>query len=140
MRHSIKGLTMGTAAILALALCVTGCAAEQAPPSGGISNEAPEDVLEVLQEAIAGPEGKDDRAFGTSDDAVLQVVEKTFKSSSARAEWSGSTLRVSMDGSAQSPGRTIPCLALEALLTDGEEAVIVYDDGEVKCADRHNSD
>ena len=78
--------------------------------------------------------------FGTSDDVVLQVIESTFSKANAKAGWSGETLRVRMGGSVEDPTSQTPCLALEALLVDGEVVVIDYDDGELICADRYYFD
>lgn len=113
----------------------------QAPAAQADTDTAPEDVLDVLDDALAGPDddGHDDRVFGATEDMVIQAVESTFESDNAKAEWAGSTLRVSMDGSADSPTASLPCMALEALLADGEDAVIVFSDGELVCADRHTT-
>lgn len=94
--------------------------------------------MEILNDALAGPatDGDDGRAFGSSDETVILAVEKTFRSKNAKAEWAGSTLRVKMDGSADEPTASIPCLALEGLLADGEDAIIVFSDGDLICADR----
>lgn len=144
-----------TVAAVALALLTSACSADsgstqdpapdadtQAPTAQDDTGAAPEDALEVLDDALAGPDedGDDDRVFDATQDMVVQAVESTFSSDNATAEWAGSTLRVSMDGSADDPTASIPCLALEALLADGEDAVIVFNDGELICADRHNTE
>jgi len=67
---------------------------------------------------------------------VLTTVEQTLSSQNASAEWDGATLRVRLDGSADDVTASMPCLMLEAFLTDGEEAVLSYSDGDVRCADR----
>ncbi len=146
MRFSAALRPGGAAVILALACVITACAADPGtaptPRQDSVSEEAPEEVLDILADALAGPdsEGNDGRAFGSSDDTVIFAVEKTFSSKNAKATWDGSTLRVAMDGSAEAPTASIPCLALEGLLADGEDAVIVFGDGELVCADRHDTD
>ena len=145
MRRSTRIRTRSTALILALAFATTACGSDSgtAPDPGQSGSEAaPEEVLDVLEDALAGPdaEGNDGRAFDSTDDAVIYAVERTFQSKNAKAEWAGSTLRVGMDGSVDEPTASIPCLALEALLADGEDAVIVFSDGDLICADRFNTD
>ncbi|MGF3057458.1 hypothetical protein [Microbacterium sp. YY-01] len=143
-------LRLATAVVAAfvLAFTATGCAAE-APvspkadaDSGAVTSEqAPEEVVEVLNDALSGPDadGDDDRAFGATREMVIEAVEKTFKSKNARATWDDTILRVELDGSVDDPVASLPCSALEALLADGEAAVIVFEDGDLICADRYNN-
>lgn len=149
MKYPITRIMVGAAAALTLALSVAGCAGDAGPDisvppadngvsagdGSGDESDSEQRAAEVISEALDGPDGKDERAFGASRDMVVTAVESTFKSNNAKAEWSDSTLRVAMDGSIEAPTSASPCLALEALLTDGEEAVIDYDDGEFRCAD-----
>lgn len=106
-----------------------------AAQGGEDSEAAPEEVLDILDDALAGPDadGDEGRVFGASDDVVITAVESTFKSANAKAEWAGSTLRVSMDGSVDDVAAVINCTALNALLADGENAVQVFSDGEHEC-------
>ncbi|MFB8386961.1 hypothetical protein ACFC3F_07460 [Microbacterium sp. NPDC055910] len=126
----------------------TACAADPDPDSaqstdqGGTSQTSADEALDVITDAASGSDadGDDGRAFGSSDDAVIQAVEITFSSKNGTAEWVGSTLRVTMDGSVGDPTAKTPCLALEAIIAAGEDATVVYGDGEIICADRHNTD
>lgn len=130
----------GILAALTLTFGAAGCAAgpENATDLGAA--DVQQEAMDVLGEALDSPDGKTERVFGASEDMVLTTVERTFEDENAKAEWSGSTLRVTMDGSIDSPMATLRCTAMEALLTDGESVVIVYDDGEIICADRYNND
>lgn len=136
------------AAAAAVVLLTSACSADsdveegsgvdilnEEPATQTDSDAAPEDVLEVLDDALAGPDadGDEGRVFGASDDVVITAVESTFKSANAKAEWAGSTLRVSMDGSVDDVAAVINCTALNALLADGENAVQVFSDGEHEC-------
>lgn len=140
------------AAAAAIVLLTSACSADsdptqdpasaadtQAPAAQTDTNTdaAPEDVLEVLDDALAGPDadGDDDRVFGATEDMVIQAVESTFDKYNAKAEWAGTTLRVSMDGSVDDVAAAINCTALNALLADGENAVQVFGDGELDCDD-----
>lgn len=166
MRKSVTVRARLLAAGVALAVLTTACgtdtdaetspdtavedsASEQAPSTDNAapddsqtstegSDEAPQEVLDVLDDALAGPDadGDEGRVFGADDDIVIQAVEATFSDQNASAEWAGSTLRVTMDGSTEDIMAHIPCTAVEALLADGEDVVLVYDDGEFICADR----
>lgn len=156
MRTSTNSRARLVVAAIALAFVTTACGSdsESAPPADSeagaetaVTETAPdantdndaasEDALEIIEDALAGPDedGDDGRAFGASDEIVIEAVEKTFSNNNAKAEWSGSTLRVSMDGSVEDLTGVISCPALEGLLADGEEAVIVFSDGEVACAE-----
>lgn len=139
MRSSRK-LGMGSVSVmLALPLLLTGCSAGEDQAAGGSTNDptehAPEEVLEVLDEALAGPDGKDERVFDTSEDDVLVVVEQTLESQNATAEWNGSDLVVALDGSVEDLTATSPCLMLEAFLKDGEDAILDYSDGQLRCSE-----
>lgn len=137
MRSSRK-LGLGSVSVmLALPLVLTACSGgEETGSSPDAANEqAPEEVLEVLDEALAGPDGKDERVFDTSDDDVLVVVEQTLESQNATADWNGSDLVVAVDGSVEDLTATSPCLMLEALLKDGEDAILQYSDGELRCSE-----
>lgn len=135
MRRSNLLRAASTTALLALVCATIACAAETEAPSGSntSSETAPAEVIELLDEAI---EGDEDRAFEASDDTVIAAVESTLESSNASAEWAGSTLRVTLDGSADSPTASMPCLGIEALLADNEDVTLVFSDGELVCADR----
>lgn len=113
-----------------------------ATQGGEDSEVAPEEVLDILDDALAGPDadGDDGRAFGATDDMVITAVESTFEKYNAKAEWSGTTLRVSMDGSVDDVAAVINCTALNALLADGENAVEVFSDGELDCDDPYGTD
>lgn len=140
MRSSRKLGLGSVAAMLALPLFLTACSGgdgEDTSSSTHDANEqAPEEVLEVLDEALAGQDGKDERVFDTSDDDVLTVVEQTLESQNATADWNGSDLVVALDGSIEDLTATSPCLMLEAFLKDGEDAVLHYSDGELRCGER----
>ena len=127
------------------AVCLVGSLAACASgPSAGVdaAADAAQGAIKAIEDAVAGPndegndEGNDDRAFGASDDMVIQAIEGALSSKNASASWDGSVLKVKMDGSAESLTASIPCLAVEALLADGESAVLVFSDGELICADR----
>lgn len=135
MRRSNLLRAASTTALLALVCATSACAAEAEAPSGSntSSETAPAEVIELLDEAI---EGDEDRVFEASDDTVIAAVESTLESSNASAEWAGSTLRVTLDGSADSPTASMPCLGIEALLADNEDVTLVFSDGELVCADR----
>lgn len=140
MRPSPALRVAAASAVFALAAFLTACGddtAIPADPDAQVSSETADgDALELIQEALDGPEGKDERILGTTDDDVLTTVEQTLSSQNASAEWDGATLRVRLDGSADDVTASMPCLMLEAFLTDGEEAVLSYSDGDVRCADR----
>lgn len=136
MRRSLFCRAGGIAALLGLMFATSACATDAAGPadpnSGG--GAAPTEIVEVI-ENDNGADGNG-RAFGASDDIVVTAVELTLSSKNAKAEWAGSTLRVTMDGSAAAPTASIPCLGIEALLEDGEDVTLVFSDGELICADR----
>lgn len=133
MTRSIVRRTAGITALFALLCATTACATdtEAQPDPSNAGGVVPEEVHSQTE-----PAGNEDRAFDASDDNVLLTVETTFESENARAEWAGSTLRVSMDGSVDAPTASLPCLAIEALLADGEDVTLVFSDGELVCADR----
>ena len=112
-----------------------------AAQGGEDSEVAPEEVLDILDDALAGPDadGDDGRVFGATDDMVITAVESTFDKYNAKAEWAGTTLRVSMDGSVDDVAAVLNCTALNALLADGENAVEVYSDGELDCDDPYGT-
>ena len=95
MRHSNRSTRVMALALIALVLGAAGCtagdgeqpdgAADEVPQTGGSSEDASQETLDVLNDALAGPEGKDERVFGTSDDVVLQVIESTFSKANAKA-------------------------------------------------------
>lgn len=129
-----------------LALLVAACSggadgddASEPVPQQPDTQTVPQDVEDVLNDALEGPDadGDDGRVFGASDDIVIESIETTFASENATAQWDGSTLRVTMDGSVDDPTATLPCSAINALLADGETSIISYDDGEVDCSDPH---
>lgn len=139
MRRPVLFRAGSAAVLIALAFTITACASGAGSDATGIdpgsANDATqEEVVEILDEAVSGT--GEERAFGASDDIVIQAVETTFEKNNARAEWSGSTLRVTMDGAVDAPTASIPCLAIESLLADGEDVILVLDDGELVCADR----
>lgn len=139
MRLSRKLGAGSISIMLAFPLLLTACSGGDGQETGSSTNDAneqaPEEVMEVLDEALAGPDGKDERVFGTSDDDVLTVVEQTLESQNATADWNGSDLVVALDGSVEDLTATSPCLMLEAFLKDGEDAVLHYSDGEVRCSE-----
>ena len=158
MRTSTNSRARLVVAAIALAFVTTACgtssdvdeapapdtnteAAAPAAEGGGGNEAAPEDVLEILDDALAGPDedGDDGRAFGATQDMVIQAVESTFDKYNAKAEWAGTTLRVSMDGSVDDVAAVLNCTALNALLADGENAVEVYSDGELDCDDPYGT-
>lgn len=131
----------GAALVLALALAVTGCgsdnSADSAPPANAPADQQDGDAAKkIIIEGAKGPDGKEERVFGIDEDQVVETVEQTLQSQNAKASWDGTTMRVELDGSTEDITAGIPCSAVEALLKDGEEAVLVYGDGEVRCADR----
>lgn len=139
--HRPFALRVGTIATLVALVCVTTACSTDTDAHSASDNPgetAPKEALEAQEDGSSGaePDGNDERAFDASDDDVILTVESTFKSDNARASWDGSTLRVSMDGSADAPTASIPCLAIEALIADGEEVTLVFSDGELICADR----
>lgn len=140
MRPSPALRVAAASAVFALAAFLTACGDDTAVPTdtdAQVSLETAEgDALELIQEALDGPDGKDERILGTTDDDVLTTVEQTLNSQNASAEWDGTTLLVHVDGSVDDVTASMPCLMLEAFLTDGEEAVLRYSDGDVRCADR----
>lgn len=137
--RTITGFRTGSAvAILALALSASACSSgSNEDPTPG-PEAAPSEAVDVLDDALTGPDadGDEGRVFDANEDVVIEAVEQTFSDQNARATFSNGTLRVTMDGSLDDPTASIPCTALEALLADGEDAVIVYSDGELVCADR----
>lgn len=136
MRSAIAFRIGAVAALLVLTSSITACASETTPPAASGAEEAPAEALELLQEALDGPDGKEERVFDTSDDNVITVVEETLASQNAKAEWDGATLRVRVDGSADDVTASSPCLMLQAFLKDGEQAILDYSDGEVRCISR----
>ena len=143
MRSSKVFRAGGAAAILALTLVLAGCGTSGAPDnekqqtqSQVGQEQATADAAKIMQEGLKGQEGKDERVFGTSRDDVLSVVETTFSTKNAKAQWDRDVVRVELDGSAEGASASIPCMAIEALLTDGEEAVLNYSDGEFRCSER----
>lgn len=95
--------------------------------------EAPTTGEPAGTDSTTGDEG---RAFDSTDDAVIIAVETALRSSNAKAEWQGATLRVNLDGSAEAPTASLYCSAAEAVIADTESVVLVYSDGEIICDDR----
>lgn len=82
-------------------------------------------------------EGTDnDRVFDSTDDAVVTAMEAALKGDNAAAEWDGSMLVVTMDGSIDEPTAWLPCGAANALIAETEAAKLIYDDGELLCSER----
>ena len=140
MRRSLFIRAGGIAALLGLVFATSACATnatDTSDPSNG-GGAAPTAVIEVSDESADGNAAGDDdgRAFGASDDIIITAVERTLERKNAKAEWAGSTLRVTMDGSAAAPTASLPCLGIETLLADGEDVTLVFSDGELICADR----
>lgn len=138
---SSRGFRAGMLSLtVALSLLVTACGASDPagddPPSTSAAGHAEEGARELLGEALEGQEGKDERILDTSDEEVLIVVEQTLSSQNASARWNGSDLHVALDGSVDDVTAASPCLALEAFLQDGEDAVLSYSDGEIRCSER----
>lgn len=129
------------AAAASLVFFTTACASDNTSSSAGASaaadaaNDAAQEAADVIADAVAGTEDGD-RVFGTTDDNVIVVIEQTLSSQNAKAEWAGSDMRVALDGSVDDITAQSPCLAIEALLTTGEDAVLVYSDGELRCSER----
>ncbi|MDO5676177.1 MAG: hypothetical protein Q4G35_01580 [Propionibacteriaceae bacterium] len=125
---------------LALSLLATACAADDktdgASPSSSSADQSEDDARDLLGDALEDQEGKDERVLSTSDDDVIIVVEQTLSSQNAKARWGGSDLYVDLDGSAEDVTASSPCLALEAFLKDGEDAILSYGDGEIRCSER----
>lgn len=137
---------LSIAAAFSLVLAATGCASGEEPGAAAPTTPAQEatggqgvdEAIDALNDALDGPSG-DERVFDTADDTVLIVVETVLASDNAKARWDGSTLRVALDSSMADVIASTPCLALESLLKEGEDAVIEYQDGDYACADRHNA-
>lgn len=113
---------------LGLTACSPGSGTEQAS-----NTETTQPGAAAEDAATRDSEGNDDRAFNSTDDAVIIAVETAMKAQNAKAEWSGSTLRVSLDGSADDPTAGLFCSTLDAVLADSESGVFVYADGEIPC-------
>lgn len=121
------------AALVALMCVTSACASEPAESADPApSNQtSPEET-----QPDADTNGDEDRAFASTDDAVIQAAETALKSQNAKAEWAGTTLRVTLDGSVDDPTAHLPCLGMEALVADDEDVTLVFSDGELICADR----
>lgn len=125
---------------LAVSLLATACATDDTMGGGSLSGssagQSEDGARDLLGEALEGKEGKDERILDTSDDDVITVIEQTLSIQNAKARWDGSDLHVDLDGSVEDITASSPCLALGAFLKDGEDAILSYRDGEVRCSER----
>lgn len=122
-------------AATALTLGLAACSA-QAPALGGSTGEGGGQPGQSNEQQSEQGEGDEDRVFDSTDDAVIIAIETALSDKNAQAEWQGSTLRVTLDGSAADPTSWLWCTAAEALIADDESAVMVYSDGELPCDER----
>lgn len=145
MRTSSRFRAVGIVAVLVLTAVPAACSSEDPAVSAEAGTPAQQGApaqqdgeagaREAVGEALEGPDGADGRAFDVDRDQAREVIETTFASQDAKATWDGTTLRVELDGEAGTPVAHLPCRAVEAVLEEGEEAVLVYPDGELRCAD-----
>ena len=114
------------AVLAVLALSLTGCSGDDT------SDASPSTVSDA--EAAEASGGNPDRAFGSTDDAVIEAVSKALDPQ--KAEWDGKTLRVYVEGSIDDPTAGLNCITLNTLIADDEQGVFVYADGEFDCEQR----
>ncbi len=76
------------------------------------------------------------RVFDSTDDAVITALEAALASNNASAEWDGSEIVITLDGSTEDPTAWLPCTAALGLIATDETARLVYADGELACAER----
>lgn len=139
MSLSLAFRTASVTAALGLSLLTAGCASDSGSDEISSTNSPTRDASESAQEFLEDAlddQGEDGRILDTSDEDVLTVVEQTLSSQNAKAAWDGNELRVEVDGSVDDPTAATPCLMLEAFLADGQEAVLVYGDGGIRCSER----
>lgn len=131
LRSAAQPLALLAAAALAFGL--SACSTD-VPLIGGSTGDR--DGQPGQSEQNGQAEGDGDRVFDSTDDAVIIAIETALSDKNAKAGWEGSTLRVSLDGSATDPTSWLWCTAVEALIADDESAVMVYSDGELPCDER----
>lgn len=131
--RAIPAAPRGAVLVSALAvagLVLAGCSSDsdsEAPAPGTSSNDGGS-----ADATGTGDADSSGRAFGASDDAIVQAVVTATPADSA--EWRGDTLWVTFtDGSVDDPTVGGYCRVTAALLEDGEPVMLVYPDGEIDC-------
>lgn len=80
-------------------------------------------------------DGKDGRAFDSTDDAVLAAVAAAMNPDDIA--WDGKTLIVSFsEGSVSDPTAGIGCLAINTIIAADETGIVRFPDGDFDCETR----
>ncbi|MFA5608381.1 MAG: hypothetical protein WDA07_14630 [Leucobacter sp.] len=137
------------AALAAAGLLLSACSSGGTESGGAADSENAGDatVAEQTDESDAGAgaggtdsgdadSGNEGRAFDSTDDAVITAIESALADKNAKAHWDGSRLVVALDGSVDDPTAPLWCTAAEGIISDSEQATLVYSDGDIPCEDR----
>lgn len=143
-----SGLLSAAVALVFVAALGGGCSSsaakgEESPAAGesnivveeaGTGEDVPESESAETDAATTTAGGEGDYAFGAKREQIATVFERTYSRKNAQVRWEGDTFILTMDGDANGAQAEYDCVAVVAMLLEGDVSIIEYPNGTVECA------